>query len=128
MRLLLDTHTFLWFIEDDPALSRAARALIEDGANDRWLSVASPWEVAIKVGTGKLKLSKPVRQFFAEQLARQQTRLLPVTLGHVDLVATLPRHHGDPFDRLIIAQGIVDDLTVLSADQAFDAYPVVRRW
>ncbi len=92
------------------------------------LSVASPWEVAVKVGTGKMKVVKPVRQFFTEQLSRTQTQLLPITLDHVDVAATLPRHHGDPFDRLIISQAMVEGLVVVSIDTAFDAYPIARRW
>jgi PIN domain nuclease of toxin-antitoxin system len=128
MRLLLDTHTFLWYASDDPSLSRGAKAFIEDVGNERLLSVASPWEVAVKVGTGKMKLVKPVRQFFTEQLSRTRTQLLPITLDHVDVVATLPRHHGDPFDRLIISQAIVENVAIVSVDSEFDAYPIVRRW
>ena len=128
MRLLLDTHTLLWFVEDDPALSTTARSLIEDVKNERLLSLASPWEVAIKVNNGKLKLAKSVTPFFAEKLFLTQTRLLPVTMDHIAIIATLPLHHRDPFDRLIISQAILEDLIVVSADPAFDAYPIVRRW
>ena len=128
MRLLLDTHTFLWFVEDNPDLSHTARTLIEDAGNERWLSVASPWEVAIKVATGKLTLGRPVRDYFARYLPLAQTRLLPISLDHAGTVSTLPRHHGDPFDRLIISQAIIEDLVVVSIDTAFDAYPIARRW
>ena len=109
-------------------LSRDAEVLIEDVANERQLSVASPWQVAIKVGTGKMTLVKPVRQFLTEQLSCTQTQLLPITLDHAAVVATLPRHHGDPFDRLIISQAMVEDLIVVSIDAAFDACAISRRW
>lgn len=80
------------------------------------------------MNTGKLRLPRPVRDFMDEHLPATQTRLLPATLDHVAVIATLPRHHNDPFDRLIIAQAIVDGLDVVGTDPAFDAYPVVRRW
>ena len=128
MRLLLDTHTFLWFVAGDAALSGTARAMLEDRRNDLLLSVATPWEAAIKVGTGKLNLGWPVRDFFARYLPRARTTLLPISLDHIAVVSTLPRHHGDPFDRLIISQAIAENVPVVSVDHAFDAYPVDRRW
>lgn len=128
MRLLLDTHTFLWFVAGDAALSGTARQLLDDRGNDLLLSVASPWEVAIKVGTGKLTVGRPVRDFFVHYLPITRTTLLPVSLDHIAAVATLPRHHGDPFDRLIISQAIVENIQIVGIDPAFDAYPVVRRW
>ena len=128
MRLLLDTHTFLWLVFGDPALSRTAKALLDDTSNELPLSIASPWEMAIKVGTGKLNLKRPVRDFVAEYLPKTRTALLPISLDHAGTVSTLPRHHGDPFDRLIISQAIIEDLVVVSIDTAFDAYPIARRW
>ena len=128
MRLLLDTHTFLWLVNGDPSLSAAARSLLDDLGNDLYLSMASPWELAIKVGTGKLALARPVREYVETYLAPTRVTLLPVTMAHIAVVATLPRHHGDPFDRLIISQAIVENIAVVSIDPAFDAYPIVRRW
>jgi PIN domain nuclease of toxin-antitoxin system len=94
MRLLLDTHTFLWLVFGDPALSRTAKALLDDTSNELLLSIASPWEMAIKVGTGKLNLKRPVRDFVAEYLPKTRTALLPISLDHIAAVATLPPHPG----------------------------------
>jgi PIN domain nuclease of toxin-antitoxin system len=128
MRLLLDTHTFLWFVADDPNLSPVARALIEDPANERWLSIASPWEMAIKLNIGKLTLAAPLLDFLRKQLPLNSIQLMPITLEHLASVSTLPKHHRDPFDRLIISQAIVENIAVVSGDPEFDAYPIVRRW
>jgi PIN domain nuclease of toxin-antitoxin system len=102
MRLLLDTHAFLWFLGDAPELSTQARGLIEDDTNEVLLSVASLWEMAIKISLQKLTLSGPLGQFIPEQLALNSIGLLPITLAHTVAVATLPFHHRDPFDRLLI--------------------------
>lgn len=104
MRLLLDTHTFLWFLADDPQLSPAARRLIEDGTNEILLSMASLWEIAIKVSLGKLTLGGAFATFIPDQLTLNAFGLLPIELAHVTAVAALPFHHRDPFDRLLIAQ------------------------
>jgi len=131
MRLLLDTHAFLWFVSDDPQLSNRARTLIEDAANERLLSAASHWEMAIKVSLGKLALADPFHVFVPRELDTNGIGLLPIELRHSMHVATLPfppNNHRDPFDRLIVSQGIVDGLTILSADAKFDAYPVTRIW
>ena len=131
MRLLLDTHAFLWFIADDPQLSTRARTLIEDRANERLISAASLWEMAIKVSLGKLTLADPFDVFMPRELAANQVSVLPIELRHAVHVASLPfppSNHRDPFDRLIIAQGIVEGLTILSADTRFDAYPMTRTW
>lgn len=128
MRLLLDTHTFLWFTRDNPQLSAKARTLIGDPANEVLLSIVSAWEVAIKVSTGKLSLDRAVAPFFEEQMRHNDIRLLPLELRHLAPVATLPFHHRDPFDRLLIAQSLVDAIPLVSADAAFDAYNVTRLW
>jgi PIN domain nuclease of toxin-antitoxin system len=131
MRLLLDTHTFLWFVADDPQLSTKARELIEDPANQRLLSTASHWEMAIKKSLGKLALADPFHVFLPRELATNQIDLLPIELRHSIQVAILPypaNGHRDPFDRLIVAQAIVESLPILSADTKFDAYPVTRLW
>ena len=109
MRLLLDTHTFLWFVEADPALSTTARTLMEDGDNDLLLSAASLWEMAIKVSTGRLgltdqqKRSQPFDPFLADQLRLNQIEIFPIDLRHIIKVSTLPYHHRDPFDRMLAA-------------------------
>ncbi len=128
MILLLDTHAFLWFCQDDPRLSLAAKALIEDSANRKLLSVASCWEVAIKAGLKKLALGEPSATYFPAALSRAGVELLPISLEHATTVEGLPPHHGDPFDRLLIAQAIVEGALIVGADSKFDAYPVTRLW
>jgi len=128
VNLLMDTHIFLWFVFAELQLNAYARSLIEDEANIKFLSMASVWEMAIKHSIGKLPLTQPFEQFLSEQLERNGFRLLPIEWGHLIRVSSLPLHHRDPFDRLIIAQSLMENMTVVSADQAFDAYGVTRFW
>jgi len=127
MRLLLDTHTFLWFVAGDPQLSTTCRNLIEDLGNQRTLSVASVWEMAIKVGLGKLPLAQPLESFVPAQLQQNAIDLLPIEPRHAFEVPRLPFHHRDPFDRLLIAQSLIEQIPLLSADAAFDAYAGLQR-
>jgi PIN domain nuclease of toxin-antitoxin system len=127
MRLLLDTHTFLWWVNDSSRLS--SRALQAIGAADGPLfSVASCWEMAIKSGSGKLKLPFSVARFVSEQLAANGFLQLPIELAHAARVAELPLHHRDPFDRLLAAQALEEDLAIVSADSIFKRYGVKRIW
>ena len=128
MPLLLDTHTFLWFTRASPELSGKARDLIEDTETNLFLSIASPWETSIKVSTGKLVLGRPVDVFYEDRMQRSSIALLPITLAHIARVSTLPFHHRDPFDRMLIAQSLTDNIPIISADAAFDAYGVERLW
>lgn len=128
MRVLLDTHTFLWFITDDAHLSPLARTTLEDAATERFLSVASLWEIAVKIAIGKLALRQPFAPYIPEQVRRNGITLLPIEIAHLAQITTLPPHHRDPFDRLLIAQAMVEHLPILGADQAFDAYPISRLW
>ena len=128
MRLLLDTHTFLWFILNDPLLSANAAGLIADPANDIEISPASYWEIAIKISIGKYSLGEPVADFFEREIAVNQFHILPIEPRHVTPLATMPFHHRDPFDRLIMAQAIVEQIPIVSADAAFDNYSVTRLW
>ena len=128
MNVLIDTHVFLWFIFDDPQLSVRARDVIEDENNDVYLSVASVWEMAIKAGMGRLPLIEPVEAFIPQQLLRTNIQLLPISLVHALHVASLPGHHRDPFDRLLVAQSLIEGLPILSIDATFDAYGVDRRF
>ncbi len=128
MKLLLDTNAFLWFIEGSLRLSPHARALIEDEANEVFLSVASLWEIAIKVSLGKLHLVQPFEILIPQQLRLNGISLLDVTPDHVAGVITLPFHHRDPFDRLLIAQAQVEQMPILGDDPAFNAYPITRLW
>src|SRR5215213_196665 len=104
MRALLDTHSFIWFVEGDQNLSPAARQSITDPANEILLSAASLWEIAIKVSIGKLSLTQPFQTSVLGQMAYNDIRLLDISVAHILEVLTLPFHHRDPFDRMIIAQ------------------------
>jgi PIN domain nuclease of toxin-antitoxin system len=126
--LILDTHTFLWFVFGSIRMSEKAEALIQDPVNRKFLSLATPWEVGIKVSTGKLTVSQPVDQFFAEEMYANSVQRLPITLAHIARVSTLPFHHRDPFDRILIAQSLTENMALVSADAALDAYSIVRLW
>jgi len=128
MNLLLDTQAFLWFIAGDSSLSQSARSAIEDLNNNRYLSVASLWEIAIKVSIDKLTLSEPFETLIPEQLAENIIELLDISFEHTALIASMPFHHRDPFDRLIAAQARIEQMTLVSVDDVFDAYGVTRLW
>jgi PIN domain nuclease of toxin-antitoxin system len=126
--LLLDAHTMLWFFWDDPQLSARAKALIEDANNRKLVSVATCWEIAIKVGLGKLDLGESSRSFLPREIARNNFELLPISLDHATMVEGLVAHHRDPFDRLLVAQAMTEGLTLVSADAIFDQYGISRVW
>ena len=128
MALLLDTHTFLWFIDDDPRLSRLAAERIGDAAERVVVSVVCAWEIAIKISIGKLVLDRPLPDLWPESLLLNAFEALNVTAAHIFELASLPLHHRDPFDRLIIAQARAENLQIVSGDTAFDAYEVERIW
>jgi len=128
MRVLLDTHTALWFAADDPRLSPVARASVEDPANDAFLSLASVWEIAIKVSLGKLTLDGSVMDFVTDMVGRNGVELLGIELPHVTKVADLTLHHRDPFDRLLFAQCLVMEMPIISRDPAANLYGVKRIW
>jgi PIN domain nuclease of toxin-antitoxin system len=127
MKALLDTHTFLWAIADEGKLSRRAKQ-IYTGPHDLWLSVASMWEIMIKVQAGKLPIPQPAGPYLVKKLAQNQIELLPVSLDHVLGVETLPMHHRDPFDRLLIAQSMEEGWPIITADPWFARYPVEVIW
>jgi PIN domain nuclease of toxin-antitoxin system len=128
MRLLLDTHSFLWFVLNDPQLSAAARKAISDPANDVFISPATYWEIAIKVRTGKYVLAGSYENFIQHNIDANDFEILPIEVKHTAVVAVLPLHHRDPFDRLLIAQALVEDLTLVSNEALFDSYGVRRLW
>lgn len=128
MRVLLDTHVFLWWITDDPRLSKQAREIISDGKNLLFFSAASGWEIAIKAKLGKLSVPDNLEAFIIEQLAENAITPLPVRLSHALHVYNLPVHHRDPFDRILIAQAQVEDLPILTGDPAIAQYPVEVIW
>jgi len=128
MRLLLDTHAFLWFITADSRLSATAEQAIRRSGDTPLLSIASVWEIAIKVQLQRLPIPQPLDVFIPEQLRVNRIGLLPIELNHTFEIARLPLHHRDPFDRILIAQAIREGIPVVSVDGAFDAYPVQRIW
>ena len=128
MRLLLDTHAFLWFLAGDSRLRAAARRRVEDKANDKFLSIASIWEMAIKVSLGKLELDDPLGEIVGRGAGENGIALIGISKDHVLRVSTLPWHHRDPFDRLLAAQAMHEGMTLLTGDSAFEAYGVRRVW
>ena len=128
MRVLIDTHTFLWFIEENPRLSMRAKYILEEVATTVEFSAASAWELAIKASIGQFDLHPPIYEFVSAQLEMNIMHWLAITLQHISIVSSLPLHHRDPFDRMLIAQAMVERIPILSADAAFDAYPVQRIW
>jgi PIN domain nuclease of toxin-antitoxin system len=124
-KFLIDTHTFIWLIDDDPKLSNNCKGLIEDGDNEIFISIASLWEMAIKISIGKLKVAGVLQQMI-EEIYIRDIRILPINPSHVLKVETLPFHHKDPFDRIIAAQSLVENITVISIDEILDEYLVNR--
>ena len=122
MRLLLDTHTLIWFFAGNSQLSNNARILIEDEDNNKLISIASIWEMAIKESKGDLNLSLPLHEQIAQKLSLEDFNLLNINLDHLSQIVTMPFYHKDPFDRLLIAQAIMEGIPILSKDSAFDAY------
>lgn len=128
MRILLDTHAMLWWLRADSRLSKRARNVINDGRNELLWSVASSWEIAVKVSIGKLELDKPIHRLFAEIIGGQGAKLLSVSHEHCSLLADLPLHHRDPFDRMLVVQARVEKAPILTADSKFSAYDVEILW
>ena len=128
MKLLLDTHAFLWFVTSDPQLSEAALDLIAEPTNEVLLSPASYWEIAIKVSLGKYPLTVPFETFFQEGISGSDMTILPIEVRHAAVLSSLPMHHKDPFDRMMVSQVIAEQIPIVSVDAALDAYEVQRLW
>lgn len=128
MRVLLDTNSFLWFISGSDRLSIDAKNFIADMQNQLVLSAASLWEIAIKISLGKLDLLQPYGQLISQQLEENDIAVLPLEIGHLNKVIDLPFHHRDPFDRLIIAQALAEEIPVISSDAVFSQYAVKLIW
>ena len=128
MRLLLDTHAFLWWIAGDAALSTSARAAITDEGNEIFVSAASVWEMATKHRIGKLPGLGPIATDLEAVIAGQGFQALSITLRHGQVAGALPGPHRDPFDRMLIAQAMLDDLILVSNEAPFDFYGVRRLW
>ena len=128
MNLLLDTHAFLWFIDGNAKLSATARALIEDQENFKFVSAASFWDMGIKISLGRLSLARPFEDLIPRQMELNGFALLPLRIAHIGRVISLPFHHRDPFDRMLAAQCMAEELSVISFDSVFDRYSVPRFW
>ncbi len=123
MLLLLDTHILIWFLEGNKLLSKSRRQIISNPQNDVFVSIASLWETAIKISVGKLTLKQPLADV-VKQIVVQDIEILPIMPEHTLQVSTLPFHHRDPFDRLIIAQAQIENLMIISDDSNFGSYGV----
>jgi PIN domain nuclease of toxin-antitoxin system len=128
MRVLVDTHVFLWWVEGDRALPAKVRATLASRENECLISTVSAWELAIKASLGKLKLTLPVERYVVEHIAANGFRMLDIRMAHVGRVETLEPHHGDPFDRLLIAQVLEEEIPIVTADPVFRKYGVKRIW
>ena len=128
MRHLLDTHTLIWFLEDDNKLSAFVQSLLDDGANELLVSIASIWEIAVKVSINKLSLSSPFEDVFPYQLIYNSIDILEIDINHLKIVSNLPLHHRDPFDKLLIAQCMSEGIPIVSTDSLFDQYGIKRIW
>jgi PIN domain nuclease of toxin-antitoxin system len=125
LTLLLDMHAVVWWLTSDRQLGRAARAAIGSSAAQPWVSVASVWEAAIKSAAGRLRLPAPPAELLSERaLADAGFQTMAIRAAHALAAGALPRHHGDPFDRLLIAQAQLEDLTIVTSDAVFDVYDV----
>jgi PIN domain nuclease of toxin-antitoxin system len=128
MTLLLDTHSLIWFFSGHPKISDTARKLIEDVEQKKLISLVSVWEMGIKQSKGKLTLSLSLEDYIKEKIKLEDFEILPIQLNHLGMISSLPFHHNDPFDRLLIAQAIVENIPILSRDIAFDSYHINRIW
>ena len=128
MQVLLDTHAFIWWDSAPEKLSSRARAVCQDRTNFLFFSVASAWEMQIKLQLGKLQLRLPLEELIAGQQQTNDLQVLPVALSHVLTLQSLPAHHKDPFDRLLIAQANAEEATLISHDPVFAHYPVKVLW
>ena len=124
MKLLLDTHAFLWYITNDARLPRHAYDAIRDKSNQVYLSVVSVWETLVKYQIGKLPLPSPPDEYIANRQFAHRIGSLPLDAAGVSRLLTLPLHHRDPFDRMLICQALQHDLIIVTSDEQFSAYPV----
>ena len=127
MKYILDTHTLIWFLQGNEALSKKARSIIEDTDSQKYVSIASIWEIAIKVSLKKLVLAKSLDDFLFD-LSQTKITVLLIKIPHALRVSKLDFFHRDPFDRLIIAQSIEENFEVLTRDSDFSSYGIVTRW
>lgn len=128
MRLLLDTHAFIWLWEDISKIPPRVLAACEDPENQLYLSIASIWEMQIKVAVGRLSFQQPLSEIIEQQKNENGISILPVSLAHVWQLAKLPMYHNDPFDRMLVAQACADQLALITADRHIERYAVELFW
>jgi len=128
VKYLLDTHALLWIVGNDQRLSDKVQALFLNTKNDFFLSVASLWEMAIKISLKKLEIGQDLEQFREEHIRGNDVQVINIRAEHIFPITDLPFHHRDPFDRLLVCQAMVEKMPIISKDPAFDAYPVKRIW
>ena len=128
MKVLIDTHAFIWLDTQPEKLSKTAMEICQDTDNELYLSMASIWEMQIKVQLGKLKLKIPLADMLTVQQQENDLNVLNIALTHIYQLQALPLHHNDPFDRLIIAQSVLENMTLISVDEKFKAYDISMLW
>jgi len=128
MKYLLDTHTLLWIIDENARLSEKSRSIFLDMTNDIYLSSASLWELSIKVSLNKIEINNTFENFIQDHVLGNDIKIMKIELPHIIRVSKIPFHHRDPFDRMIIAQSIEDNIPVISGDKIFDRYLSNRIW
>ena len=128
MRILLDTCAFLWLVTDDPQASELSKEIFLNDDNELFLSAVTGFEIAVKYSLGKLRLTEAPKEFIANRIQANVLTELPVSMTHALILQNLPLHHKDPFDRLLVAQAMVNQIPLLSADQQLSAYDINRLW
>ena len=128
MRALIDSHALIWAVDEPARLGKSAVATLQDPGNELILSIGTAWELAIKVGLKKLALSTTFKPWMTKAIDDLGLSVLPITVDHADVQAGLPWHHRDPFDRLLVAQCVVEKISIVSADTVFDRYVIARIW
>lgn len=128
MRFLIDTHTLLWIVDDDPKLSDKAKKIFLNNNNDIFVSIASIWEMVIKISLKRLEIPGTLSEFVKEHIRGSKIEIMSIDLNHLYQLENLPFIHRDPFDRIIIAQAIIENIPVISKDEVFDGYPIQRIW
>jgi PIN domain nuclease of toxin-antitoxin system len=128
VNVLIDSHVLIWSYFDEQKLNRVAAATLADPANQVLVSAASLWEIAIKISVGKLQLSEPFEDFVQHGVADNGVPIIPIEPRHAAEVIGLPQHHRDPFDRMIVAQALIEKLPVVSSDSVLDKYGIQRIW
>jgi PIN domain nuclease of toxin-antitoxin system len=128
VKIILDTQVLIWWANDISNISDRVQNIIFDIDNELWVSLASIWEIQIKVSLGKLNLPRPLPDIIATQVSENQIKIMQIELSHIYTLDLLPPHHRDPFDRIIIAQAMNEKISIASIDKAFDAYSIERIW